>query len=91
MLLILGLIFVFCSIIGVLYVNHLVIKKNTILRNTASNSRIRICEKSKLKQNPQNINRILYSKNGHPESSLQEDDNLFWEMMNHQNSSNDRI
>lgn len=91
MLLILGIIFVFSSIIGVLCVNHLVTKKNNILRNTASNRKIRIFEKSKLKQNPQNLNRILYSKNGHPETSLQKDDNLFWEMMNQQNSSNDRI
>lgn len=91
MLLILGIIFVFCSIIGVLCVNHLVTKKNTILRSTASNSRIRICEKSNLKQNPQNLNYMLYSKNGHPETSLQRDDNLFWEMMNQQNASNDRI
>ena len=91
MLLILGIIFVFCSIIGVLCENHLVSKKNNILRNSASNSRIRICEKSNLKQNPQNLNYMLYSKNGHPETSLQKDDNLFWEMMNQQNSSNDRI
>lgn len=62
MLLILGIIFVFCSIIGVLCVNHLVSKKNNILRNSASNSRIRICEKSNLKQNPQNLNYMLYSK-----------------------------